>query len=231
MTPKKSLESPGEMNLFAYTRNNPAGFVDPKGLESVGEIIERKALEAAHSGRTAATYGWAFAQTVWRAFGSEGISRIADKGTGASGGDMLGAAGDLAAVVPGGKIAGKIVGKAAVKAGSVLAKGTRKIVPRVSPNALGRAGEAAVRGAFNIGDKTKILINGRTRIPDGLTNRVLSEVKNVKSLSFTRQLRDFADFAGKNNLRFDLFVRPNTQMSGPLMEAVEQGVINLRFIP
>jgi hypothetical protein len=96
---------------------------------------------------------------------------------------------------------------------------------------VGQAGEAAVRAAVNIGPKEAIKVAGRTRIPDGLTRTVLSEVKNVKSLSFTQQLRDFSSFAQQTGRRFDLFVRPGTQLSGPLQQAVQQGTINLRFIP
>jgi hypothetical protein len=96
---------------------------------------------------------------------------------------------------------------------------------------LGQAGEIAVRGAFDIGPKAAIAIAGRTRIPDGLTDMVLTEVKSVGSLSFTLQLRDFAQFAGENRLRFDLFVRPTTQLTAPLSQAVQAGYINLRLIP
>lgn len=53
-------------------------------------------------------------------------------------------------------------------------------------------------------------------LPDSLTNTVLTEVKNVSSLSHTRQLRDFVAHARANGLRFDLWVRPDTQLSGPL---------------
>jgi hypothetical protein len=74
-------------------------------------------------------------------------------------------------------------------------------------------------------------VAGRTRIPDGLTETTLSEVKNVGSLSYTQQLRDFATHAGENGLQFDLYVRPTTQLSGPLEEAVASGAINLRTIP
>jgi RHS repeat-associated protein len=96
---------------------------------------------------------------------------------------------------------------------------------------LGQAGEAAVRGAANIGEKIAIRVGERTRIPDGLTSTVLTEVKNVKSLSFTRQLRDFAQYAEAHNLRFDLWVRQGARISGPLQRAIELGSINLRIIP
>lgn len=96
---------------------------------------------------------------------------------------------------------------------------------------IGGDGETAVKAAFSIGAKFRIAINGRTRIPDGLTSTVLSEVKNVRTQGFTRQLRDFADFAQQTGRRFDLYVRPTTRLSGPLQDAIAQGTINLRLIP
>ena len=99
------------------------------------------------------------------------------------------------------------------------------------PVRIGQAGEAAVRRVHDIGPKRPIDINGRRRIPDGITPQVLTEVKNVRRLSFTRQLRDFADFAEQTGRRFDLFVRRDTLLSGPLSDAIESGLINRRYIP
>lgn len=101
------------------------------------------------------------------------------------------------------------------------------------PVRVGQAGEARVRQAAEIGPlrKTPILVGWRIRIPDGLTGSVLTEVKDVASLSYTRQLRDFAEYAGANGLRFDLWVRRSTQLSGPLLDAKEAGIINVRYIP
>ncbi|WP_146575656.1 putative toxin [Botrimarina hoheduenensis] len=94
-----------------------------------------------------------------------------------------------------------------------------------------RVGQAGERAVGDIGPKTKININGRNRIPDGITRDAVSEVKNVKKLSFTKQLRDFADYAKQEGKRFDLYVRKDTELSGPLRDAVGRGDINLRFIP
>lgn len=96
---------------------------------------------------------------------------------------------------------------------------------------VGQAGEAAVRSVANIGPKVSINVAGRTRIPDGLTSSVLTEVKNVSSLSFTQQLRDFAAHASANGLEFDLWVRPTTRLSGTLLQETANGAINLRYIP
>lgn len=97
---------------------------------------------------------------------------------------------------------------------------------------LGREGEAAVRAAYDIGDKARLSINGRTRIPDGLkSGQSLSEVKNVANLSFNKQLRDYSDYAQAEGLRFDLYACPNTQLSGPLKDAIDSGLFNRLYIP
>ncbi|MEZ8420602.1 putative toxin [Vibrio splendidus] len=115
--------------------------------------------------------------------------------------------------------------------GGVPARFSDKVSKRVTPNQIGQAGEAAVQAAFDIGKKQKFSINGRVRIPDGVTSTTLSEVKNVKSLSYTKQLRDFADIAKQQGLQYDLYVRPSTKLSGPLTQAIQDGPINLKVIP
>lgn len=101
-----------------------------------------------------------------------------------------------------------------------------------SPVRVGQAGEDAVRDAYEIGPKIKIDVGGRKRIPDGLTPSTLSEVKNVASLSYSSQLRDFAQYAQQTGRSFDLCVRRTTRLSGPLQRAARPGgPINLRFIP
>lgn len=98
---------------------------------------------------------------------------------------------------------------------------------------LGIAGEDAVRAAYAIGGREFIYINGRLRLPDGL-NRVagtINEVKNVSYQAYTRQLRDYVDYARANGLQFNLFVRPGAQLSAPLEAAIKSGDITLKTIP
>jgi RHS repeat-associated protein len=93
---------------------------------------------------------------------------------------------------------------------------------------IGRAGEEAVG---TLGPKTRILVNGRIRIPDALTRTTLTEVKNVKSLSFTRQLRDFSTFSQQTGRQFMLYTRSNTVLSAPLQQAIDNGLIIQKIIP
>ncbi|NJL26808.1 MAG: hypothetical protein HC897_02475 [Thermoanaerobaculia bacterium] len=94
----------------------------------------------------------------------------------------------------------------------------------IGPVRVGRAGEAA---AGIRPPKTRIEINGRTRIPDELTATRLREVKNVQSLSLTRQVRDLRDFSQATNRSFVLDVRHGTRLTGPLQQEVDAGVIQL----
>jgi RHS repeat-associated protein len=96
---------------------------------------------------------------------------------------------------------------------------------------LGVAGERAVG---TLGSKTRIpSLTGtaKYRIPDGLSPTTLTEVKNVSRLNYTRQLRDFNLHSQKYDLKFELFTRPNTRLSGPLMDQISNGNIILRTIP
>ena len=82
--------NPFNLGLYTYAHHNPVRYGDPDGKETVGELIEAKAMEAAQGGHDAQTYGWAFAATAWGALGAENVSKIADGGA-ITGGVMLGA--------------------------------------------------------------------------------------------------------------------------------------------
>ncbi len=75
--------------------------------------------------------------------------------------------------------------------------------------------------------------SGVTRFPDIFNDKagIIGEVKNVQSLSYTQQLRDYAAYAKANGLTFNLYVRLSTQMSGPLWDAINSDIIKLNYIP
>ncbi|MBQ6862975.1 MAG: hypothetical protein IJO14_01930 [Clostridia bacterium] len=91
-----------------------------------------------------------------------------------------------------------------------------KVATSGSVNNIGKIGET-LAGVSSKG-KTKILVNGKYRIPDILNfdENILGEVKNVKYLSNTKQLRDFATYAAENDLKKVLYVRPDTKLTQSL---------------
>lgn len=101
---------------------------------------------------------------------------------------------------------------------------------------LGKAGEDAVRAVYDIGKKPvePIRINGRPRIPDGLTDDTLNEIKNVKYQGLTRQLQDYLQYAKGSGRDMVLWIRgePNkTVFSKVLQEKVDSGEIIIKYIP
>jgi RHS repeat-associated protein len=105
---------------------------------------------------------------------------------------------------------------------------TEKAGVMANARALGAAGEEAVGIT---GAKEGVLINGKMRFPDRLTTRTLEEVKNVKSQSFTKQLRDYLQFSKETNRQMILYTRPKTEMTKPLQKAIQEGEIIHRHIP
>ena len=97
---------------------------------------------------------------------------------------------------------------------------------------LGRFGEEAVGIPANAPKPSiKISESGATRYPDRLTETTIEEVKNVKYLAFTQQLRDYLSHARNNDLTFILHTRPEATYSGPLQQLIDAGQIKLRYIP
>ncbi|MCA9683883.1 MAG: hypothetical protein KC457_16905 [Myxococcales bacterium] len=115
-----------------------------------------------------------------------------------------------------------------------LFKRKKKKTGGLGPVKAGKEGEDAVRAVYDIGKKKAIRVNGRDRIPDGINNEaisVISEVKNTKQLSYSSQLRDFADYARQRGMTFHLYVRPGSKLSGPLKAARDRGEVVIREIP
>ena len=59
------------------------------------------------------------------------------------------------------------------------------------------------------------------RIDGTITGGWINEIKNVKYLSYTAQLKDYMMICEKYNLAFGLTVRKNTVLSAPLLEMPE----------
>jgi Restriction endonuclease fold toxin 7 len=129
-------------------------------------------------------------------------------------------------------IGGASIAKSVIRLGFDASKAllSRTAVTSLSIRTVGELGEAAVRAAHYIGPKKMITMFGRSRYPDGILPAVLSEVKNVAKLSYTRQLRDYAQYAKDTGRIFDLYVRADggTKLNSVMRAAVDRGEIYLK---
>jgi hypothetical protein len=98
---------------------------------------------------------------------------------------------------------------------------------------LGDEGEIAANIVKNTEQIPSLTGTAAYRIPDALNHatKVIGEVKNVASLSYSSQLRDFAMYAQLHGYQFELFVRPTTVLSGPLQAEIANGNIILQYLP
>ena len=188
-------------NMFAYCENDPVNRSDPSG-----EWFLQAAAIGAATDVALYLVGCAISgeEVTWRGVGEHAL-------TGAITGVAFGGASKIV-----GKVLSKVVG--AVKAAKYTT-GT--------PNAVGKMGEQL---SGIVKNTTRYTVNNRTRIPDGVTSKFIQEVKNVKTLSYTSQLKDSLQIAQSSGRRLQLFIRPNTKLSGPLKYAITQHNISVRYL-
>ncbi|AXT61814.1 hypothetical protein D1816_16110 [Aquimarina sp. AD10] len=103
--------------------------------------------------------------------------------------------------------------------------------PLLEARQLGIQGEQAVGTTGFKARIPSLTETAQYRIPDKLNNFSLHEVKNVKHLSLTRQLKDFHLFSEQTGKSFILHTRPTTTFSTPLKRLIENGYIIRRNIP
>ncbi|MFZ5985736.1 MAG: putative toxin [Bacillota bacterium] len=130
------------------------------------------------------------------------------------------------------KVANLIYGASDVaKYGDEVVKGASKSGTDLARQ-LGKEGEDAA-GIVNAKQRIPSLSGtAKYRIPDELLQdpKILREIKNVSSQSYTNQLKDFNARAKKNGYQFILEVRPGAKLSGPLQEAIDKGEVILKYI-
>ena len=195
------------INLFAYCGNNPISRRDVGGYawETVFDVVSLGVSIADVVANPTNPWAWA---------GLAGD--VVDVAVPFVGG--IGEAIDVArAASAAAEVADTVydAGKVADNVGNVT--DIAKVATTGTPNAIGKIGEQLA--GIDSGAKVPIEVGGRIRIPDAMTHTTLTEVKNVKYLSNTSQLRDFATFANQTERTLNLYVRPSTKISRTVIDA------------
>ena len=201
-------------NLFAYCLNEPVNRTDDSGNLSIKNWIKigvgAIALGAAIA-LTVATGGGAAAVAIGvaKVVGSVALSTAVSAGAGYLKNGKQGAID--------GACNGFMLGSLSALGGAAFKYAKVHSATTGSPNSMGKAGERMA--GIDQSAKEPIQINGRTRIPDAMTDTTLIEVKNVKYISNTQQLRDFAAFANATGRSLELWVRPTTRIAKTVIDA------------
>lgn len=217
-----NINNTASVNRYAYANNNPYRYVDPNGESPIDVIFLGADLVklgvALHSGNPLAIQ-----------------SSMLDVGA-----SLVGVVSPIPGT--GQLIKTGIVGKKVLNAAEAVQQAA-KVIKKKSPGQLGREGEATATAITGVGKNTqKFTVNGVKRIPDQvnasnvLTKKPLhvTEVKNVKAQSYTKQLKDDVDLVGGvgGGGRVDVMVRSGsgTKISKPLQQAHDNPLnpINIR---
>jgi RHS repeat-associated protein len=216
------IVDPQTLNRYSYCSNNPLKYVDPTG-HGWWSIVTDIASIVFDVYQLAAEPSW----------GNAGFLAL----------DVVltcvpiipAGAGPLAkGVVKGTELLNK--GEKVAEDGTKLIEAADKLADGASKTDLARSVGKEGEDAAGIKEPKERIesLSGtaKYRIPDELLHdeKILREIKNVKSQSYTNQLRDFNAWAKENGYEFILEVRPDTQLSRPLQEAIENGDIILKVI-
>jgi RHS repeat-associated protein len=199
-------------NMFAYCENNPVNMSDPNG------DIAANVVGAVVGAVIGAVGGYFLSKWLADKLKLKGWKR------------NVFIAGLTAVVTASAAAIGYFVGPYVAKCWGVLKSKLAELAyTRGSPSQIGKIGEK-ISGIVK--NTKKFFINGNYRIPDGInkSKRILQEVKNVKKLSLTKQIKDFMQLSKQLGYRMELYIRPNTYLSKPLKEAIKNYNVIIKYL-
>ena len=227
-------------NMFAYCMNNPVTLSDNTGnwpffavTAVIGAVVGAVVggVVAANNGGNiwaGIGIGAAAGALIGTGFGMGAGAALAGSITASTGAVMAGGSALVGTVATGG------LGAGVTYVANNLSQAVNNTAPIVQAGASkmqqvaakGKAGEIASGLVKNTKHIPSFTGTASYRIPDGLTDTVLSEVKNYSgTLSYTNQLKDFVLYSQSKGLQMRLYT--NAHLSGPLQQAVDDSLIIL----
>ena len=217
--------NPQTLNRYAYVLNNPVRYTDPTGHIAFLAILAIAAL--GYGSSVAVDVGIDYVTAEDKSKFDVGASAANSSTDPWSFVGMLPVVGLAGKAAKGVKAVGKIASKA-TSASTSIGQSAR----------IGKAGEIAA-GISGTAKKRAIpSMSGSAvrRYPEHINDqyKTLTEVKNVKRLGYTKQLKDDVTWAKANGYKVRLIVRkarlgrPGTYLTGPLKQAIKRRDIYLK---
>ena len=190
------------INLYGYCECNPIMYEDPHGTFSLFACIIIGAIVGAVVGAIASKMIYGQVNGWW----------------------VLGGA-----IVGGviGYFGGAFFGASGIKSGTLAMK-----IKMSRIRWLGKIGEKLSKLPKNKKHIDSLTKTAKYRIPDYLdeANKIIGDVKNVKRLSYTNQLKDFMMYAEKYGYTYVLKIRKTTELSSTLKKLVDAGKIAILYL-
>jgi len=227
----QDLNNPQTLNRYSYCVNNPLKYTDPSGhfiQMLVGALIGAAGYSITHVAANLITHKQWNAGWDWKAFAtataigaiSGGISELITVAASAALSTTVTVGGEVSSAVE------PVVTETVNETNQVVDTGWSIDQARD----LGKMGEELSGITRNTDHIPSFTGTAAFRVPDGLTDTVLSEVKNVNYQGYTSQIQDYLKYSQDNEITFELWTRPDTIISKPLQNLIDNGDIIQKYL-
>jgi len=216
---KGVLSQPASLTPYTYALNNPVMYTDPNG-EFVDALFDIASISYdVYTIMNKVNLGCSVLWSDWAALGLDALS-LAIPFVPAIGGIVFRAA---------------LHGNEFIKLARLIDQSSEAILLAKRMEIVretGRMGENLAGIVKNTKHIESLTHTAKYRIPDQLlqSKYLISEVKNVKKISLTNQIKDYVAYAKSHQFTFEIWVRKTANISKPFQQLIDNGDIVLKFL-